>query len=61
MKKAGMKKSKDKAKDKDVIVVKKKKKRIPVAKKPPKIEPKRKAYNRSAEKKKIANLDSDDN
>lgn len=56
-----MKKSKDKAKDKDVIVVKKKKKRIPVAKKPPKIEPKRKAYNRSAEKKKIANLDSDDN
>lgn len=55
------KKTAIKADDKNIIVVERKKKRIPVAKKAPKVEPKKNAYNRSAEKKKITKLDSDDN
>jgi hypothetical protein len=46
---------KEKAKNENVIIVVKKKKRIPVAKKPPKVEPGKKAYIRQREKLKNLN------
>jgi len=43
------------------IKIKKKKKRIPVPKKPPKIEKDKKAYDRKSEKKKVKKNIEDDN